>query len=141
MDGQAEGFGKLKCGRALVEGKAKVEGAVVKVSHPLSFLGEVDPKEGKLYDGREIKDKVLVIKGVRGSTVGSYVIYALRYYNKAPSAILIEGEADPIVVAGCVMADVPLADRFGELPLKDGDKVAVEFEGKRACVYLPRIPT
>jgi predicted aconitase with swiveling domain len=124
----------VKCGRALVTPAKSVSGEVVKVDHALSFLGEVDPKEGKLYDGRKIKDKVLVIKGVRGSTVGSYVIYALRYYNNAPKAVVVEGEADPIVVAGCVMADVPLADRVGETDLKDGDLVEVVFEDEKACV-------
>ncbi len=123
----------MRCGRRLF-GEGIVEGRVVKVEHRLSFLGEVDPKEGKLYDGRSIAGKVLVIKGVRGSTVGSYVIYALKYYGKSPKAILVEEASDPIVVAGCVMARIPHADSFGELDLKDGDAVRLNFKGARACV-------
>ena len=125
----------MKCGRALVgeEGEL-VEGEVVKVDHHLSFLGEVDPKAGTLYDGRSIKGRILVIKGVRGSTVGSYVIYALRYYDNAPRAIVVEGEADPIVVAGCVMARVPLVDKVGDVDARDGESLTISFSKGEACL-------
>jgi len=135
MVSEAEGGGRsLRCGRVLVEGPRELRGIVVKVGHPLSFLGEVDPERGALYDGRSIKDKILIIKGVRGSTVGSYVIYALKYYGNAPKAIIIEGEADPIVVAGCVMADVPLVDRMGSLNVEDGKEAVIRFDGRNACL-------
>ncbi len=129
----------MRCGRGLV-GDGRVEGEVVVVKHRLSFLGEVDPVKGTLYDGREIKDKILIIKGVRGSTVGAYVIYGLRYYNNAPKAIVVMEEVDPIVLSGCVMASIPLVDRVGSLEVRDGDVVAIEFKGKEACL-TPRGPT
>ena len=130
----------MKCGRALVsDERGLVEGEAVKVDHHLSFLGEVDPKAGTLYDGRSIKDKVLVIKGVRGSTVGSYVIYALKYYNNAPRAIVVESEADPIVVAGCVMAGIPLVDKVGDVDVRDGEHLLINFSGNEACLtVVPR---
>ncbi len=123
----------MQCGRGLV-GEGKIEGKAVVVKHRLSFLGEVDPMKGTLYDGREIKDKVLVIKGVRGSTVGAYVIYGLRYYNKAPRAIVVMEEVDPIVLSGCVMANIPLVDKVGQLEVSDGDEITIEFKGRKACL-------
>ncbi len=94
--------------RPLVPGAG--EGRILYVD-ALSFYGEVDPVRGKLVDGRYVKGRVLVIGRVRGSTVGSYTIYGLRFYGNAPSAIIVVGEADPIVVAGAVMAGIPLYDR------------------------------
>ncbi len=123
----------MRCGRGLV-GEGKVEGEAVVVKHRLSFLGEVDPTKGTLYDGREIKDKVLVIKGVRGSTVGAYIIYGLRYYNNAPKAIVVMEEVDPIVLSGCVMANIPLVDKVGQFEVSDGDRITIEFKGREACL-------
>ncbi len=76
----------------------------------LSFYGEVDAERGVLADGRSIAGRVLVIGRLRGSTVGAYVVYGLRYYSKAPAAIIVESRADPIVVAGAVLAGIPLFD-------------------------------
>ena len=112
------------CGRLLIKGEEGV-GEVVYVDRKISFLGDVDPVKGKLIDGREIRRKVLVAKGVGGSTVGAYVIYALRYYNNAPLAIVVMESADPIVVSGCVMANITLIDNF-KCEVKDGVKVKVE---------------
>ena len=111
-------------GRVLVEGNAAGEAVVVEA---LSFYGEVDPKTGALNDGRSIAGKVLVIGRPRGSTVGSYTIYGLRYYGKAPRAIIVESDADPILVAGAVLAGIPLVDRVaGALSvISDGDPVEV----------------
>ncbi len=125
----------MPAGRALV-GKGHIEGEAVVVNHRLSFLGEVDPKSGTLYDGRSIKDKILIIKGVRGSTVGAYVIYGLRYYGTAPKAIVVMESVDPIVLSGCVMADIPLVDEVGHLEVSDGQRVGVELIGRKAYIYL-----
>ncbi len=92
--------------KAIVEGECKGEAVVI--DKPLSFFGEVDPYNGVVKPlGVSIADKVLVIPGTRGSTVGSYVIYALREYGKAPSCI-VACSIEPILVIGCVIADIPL---------------------------------
>ncbi|MCE4619574.1 MAG: DUF126 domain-containing protein, partial [Desulfurococcales archaeon] len=67
----------------------------------------------------------------RGSTVGSYTIYGLKYYGKAPTAIIVENDADPILVAGAVLAGIPLVDRvMGALSaISDGDQVEVLSNG------------
>ena len=80
------------------------------VDHKISFFGEVDPSKGIIrgYDG-SFKDKVLIIPGTRGSTVGSYVIYALKEYDTAPKCIIV-GEAEPILIVGCILSNIPLLE-------------------------------
>jgi len=94
--------------KPIVEGYA--EGEALVLNRPISFLGEVDPKTGVLrVDSVEekIKDKILVFPHGKGSTVGSYVIYGLKRYNNKPKAI-INLVADPVIVIGCVFAEIPL---------------------------------
>lgn len=93
-------------GRPLVPGSA-VGRAVV--TEYISFYGDVDVERGELRDGRSLTGSVVIARTGRGSTVGSYVIYALRKRHGAPSAVVME-KAEPIIVAGCVLADVPLVD-------------------------------
>jgi predicted aconitase with swiveling domain len=116
-------------GRVLVPGEASGEAVVV---DSLSFYGDVDPDKGVIkLDGRSIKDKILVIRRSRGSTVGSYVIYSLKVKGTAPLAILME-RAEPIVVTGCVLADIPLIDSLPEdffNLVKDGAHVKVAKDG------------
>jgi len=114
--------------RPLLPGEGEGEAVVVEA---LSFYGEVDPREGRLNDGRSITERVLLIGRVRGSTVGSYIVYGLRYYGKAPRAIIVEGDADPIVVAGAVMAGIPLYDRARGIltAARDGDVIRYARDG------------
>ncbi len=117
-------------GRPLVPGKARGEAVVVRGA--ISFYGDVDPEKGLLRDGRSLAGKVLVAERSRGSTVGSYVIMGLRYSGYAPAAILMV-EAEPIVVAGAVLAGVPLVDRLpaGILDrIRDGWIVEIDEQGR-----------
>jgi len=90
---------KLK-GRKIVGGKA--EGELIVSQKPLSFLGGVDPETGIVTDaesdirGESIAGKILAFPRGKGSTVGSYVIYALKKNGKAPKAIIV-GEAETII--------------------------------------------
>jgi len=102
--------------KPLVPGYA--EGETVKVER-LSFYGEVDPVKGELYDGRSIAGKILVIGRSRGSTVGSYIIYGLKYYGVEPKAIVMV-KSEPIVVVGAVLAGIPL---YEGLPREVFDKI------------------
>ncbi|WP_075050457.1 aconitase X swivel domain-containing protein [Ignicoccus islandicus] len=124
---------KEVCGRALlVENLGKAE--VVKVKGRISFLGEVNPKEGKLYDGRSIANRILIAKGPKGSTVGAYVIYALKYYSNAPLAIIFEEESDPIVVSGSVVAGITHGDKFGRIDVSDGELCEVIVDHGKLCL-------
>jgi len=118
-------------GRKIVSGQGSGEAIVSK--HPISFFGGVDPKTGIVIDydhelrDQSIKGKVFVFPRGKGSTVGSYVIYALRKYGAAPTAIL-NLETEPIIIGGCVLASIPLVDRLDKDPtevIQTGDSVTV----------------
>jgi len=115
-------------GRAIVEGHCKAEALVS--TKPISFLGEVDPADGKVSDknhdlcGECIKDKVLCFPHGHGSTVGSYVLYSLAKKKLAPKAI-INQKADPVVVVGAIIAEIPMIDQIDITQIKTGDLVEV----------------
>jgi predicted aconitase with swiveling domain len=92
---------------------------------PISFLSGVDPETGTVVErghpleGQSLAGRVLAFPYGKGSTVGSYVIYALKQNNLAPAAI-INTEAEPIIAVGAIMAGIPMVDRlppeFSRLP-------------------------
>ena len=118
---------KLK-GRVIVEGYCKAE-ALVSIK-PISFLGEVDPADGKIIEknhdlcGKCIKDKVLCFPHGHGSTVGSYVLYSLAKKNLAPKAI-INQTADSVIVVGAIIANIPMIDQIDIKQIRTGDIVEV----------------
>jgi uncharacterized protein len=110
---------------------------------PISFLSGVDPETGIIVEkghplyGKCIAGKVLAFPFGKGSTVGSYVLYALSRNGHAPAAIINE-EAEPIIVTGAIIAKIPMVDRIS-VPLGhlkdgvrvtvDGDRGELEYEG------------
>lgn len=98
--------------RGLVEGAAEAPLLVYKGR--LSFYGEVDPRTGEITGtDYTMAGRILLALGTRGSTVGSYIVYALAENRVAPAAIVVS-KAEPILVAGAVMASIPLADGLPE---------------------------
>jgi predicted aconitase with swiveling domain len=74
-----------------------------------------------------IAGRVLAFPYGKGSTVGSYVLYALSRNGHAPAAIINE-EAEPIIVTGAIIGKIPMVDRIS-VPLnrlKDGIRVTVD---------------
>ncbi len=116
-------------GRTIVEGRRKAQALVS--SKPISFLGGVDPANGKIIEknhdlyGECIKDKILCFPHGHGSTVGSYVLYSLARKNLAPKAI-VNQMADPVVVVGAIIADIPMVDQVDIKRIKTGDMVEVD---------------
>jgi len=116
-------------GRAIVEGHCKTEALVS--TKPISFLGEVNPADGKVSDknhdlcGKCIKDKVLCFPHGHGSTVGSYVLYSLAKKKLAPKAI-VNQKADPVVVVGAIIANITMIDQIDITQIKTGDLVEVD---------------
>lgn len=130
---------KLK-GRGIVEGLGKGKALVAKSS--ISFLGGVNPLNGLIIDknhelyGETITGKVLVFPFGKGSTVGSYTLYALSKYGTKPAAI-INIETEPIIAVGCVIAKIPLVDKLEKNPIeviKNGD--LVEVDGGKGLVTI-----
>lgn len=116
-------------GRGIVEGHCKAEALVS--TKPLSFLGGVDPTNGKIIEknhdlwGECIKDKIFCFPNGHGSTVGSYVLYSLVRKKLAPKAI-VNQKADPVVVIGAIIADIPMIDKIDIAYIKTGDIVEVD---------------
>ncbi|AGB50327.1 hypothetical protein Metho_2164 [Methanomethylovorans hollandica DSM 15978] len=131
---------KVKC-RTISRGCA--EGEVLITSDTISFLGNIDPKTGKVVDGnhelfgQSIKDKVLVFPHGKGSTVGSYVIYQLFKNGVAPAA-MINLESEPIVAVGAIISAIPLVDRLEKDPgsiLKNG--MSIKVNSSEGYVEVP----
>lgn len=105
---------KIKC-RTISRGCAS--GEILLTHDAISFLGNVDPKTGKIIDtnhelfNKSVKDKVLVFPQGKGSTVGSYVIYQLLKNKVAPVA-MINLESEPIVAVGAIISNIPLVDKL-----------------------------
>jgi len=108
----------------------------------LSFLGGVDYDTGVVIEknhnlkGESLKDRVLCFPSGHGSTVGSYVLYSLVKKGLGPKAI-VNQVADPVVVVGSIIAEIPMIDqidikqiRTGDLVEVDGDKGTVKIVGK-----------
>jgi len=116
-------------GRGIVEGIRTAEALVS--AKPISFLGGVDPADGKIIEkkhdlcGTCIKGKVLVFPHGHGSTVGSYVMYSLAKKGLGPAAI-INQTADPVVVVGAIIANIPMIDQIDIAKFRTGDTVEVD---------------
>jgi predicted aconitase with swiveling domain len=110
---------------------------------PISFLSGVDPETGTIVEkghpleGRCIAGMVLAFDHGKGSTVGSYVLYALKRNGKAPAAI-INTRADPIIAVGAIIGNIPMVDqpevaisrlRPGTRVVVDGTRGTEEYEG------------
>lgn len=126
-------------GRSVVPGFVK--GMALVSKNPISFLGGVDPDSGLITErdhdlkGRYVKGKVLCFPHGRGSSVGSYVLYSLARKGVGPKAI-VNTTADPVVVVGAVIADIPMVDHIDIERIRSGD--FVEVDGGKGIVRVIR---
>jgi hypothetical protein len=128
-------------GRGISRGVGK--GMLLVSPAPVSFLSGVDPdtgcivEKGHPLEGTSIAGKVLAFPYGKGSTVGSYVLYALSRNGHAPAAI-INAEAETIIATGAIISTIPMIDRI-EIPLSrlkndtpvtvNGDTGELEYDG------------
>ncbi len=128
-------------GRGISRGVGK--GRLLVSPAPVSFLSGVDPDTGLIVEkghpleGTSIAGKVLAFPYGKGSTVGSYVLYALSRNGHAPAAI-INAEAETIIATGAIIGNIPMIDRI-EIPLSrlkndtpvtvNGDTGELEYDG------------
>ncbi|MEM2935167.1 MAG: DUF126 domain-containing protein [Candidatus Thermoplasmatota archaeon] len=128
-------------GRTIYPGKVKGEAIVSKEA--FSFYGGVDTKTGIIIDknnslyGKCIKDKIFVFPCGKGSTVGSYVIYALKKNGNAPKAI-INRETETIVATGAIISAIVCVDGVDIDAIKDGDTVIVDAKEKEADLIVEK---
>ncbi|HPY60060.1 MAG TPA: DUF126 domain-containing protein [Methanospirillum sp.] len=103
-------------GRGISRGIGK--GPLLIGPDPISFLSGVDPETGIIVEpghpleGKDITGTVLAFEYGKGSTVGSYILYALSRNGHAPAAI-INQEAETIIAVGAIMGKIPMIDRIG----------------------------
>jgi len=107
-------------GRGIAKGRG--EGPLLVSPAPLSFLSGVDPASGIIVEkghplqGQRITGTVLAFPYGKGSTVGSYVLYALSRNGHAPAAI-INTEAESIIATGAIIGKIPMIDHI-EIPME-----------------------
>jgi predicted aconitase with swiveling domain len=94
-------------------------------------------EKGHPLKGSDIAGRVLAFPYGKGSTVGSYVLYALSRNGHAPAAI-INTEAEAIIATGAIIGGIPMIDRptipitqlvNGTLVTVDGDSGGIEYDG------------
>jgi len=124
---------KIK-GRSISKGK--VSGEVLLSREPISFLGGVDSKNGKIIEkghcleSKSISGKILVFTRGKGSTVGSYVMLQLKKSGVAPLGI-ITLEAETIISIGAIISNIPMIDELEKNPfefLEDGQKIILDAD-------------
>ena len=112
--------------RGLSPGRA--EGEAVVCDQYISPLGEIS-NEGIIAsgpcEGREISGKVMIFKGGRGSTVGSYVFIQLREKGKAPAGMINE-IGDQMIVTGAIISEIPMVDSVPLDIFISGDHVSID---------------
>lgn len=117
-------------GRGIAKGCAS--GELLVSPEPISFLSGVNPDTGEIVEkghpleGQSLSGRVIAFDYGKGSTVGSYVLYALSKNGHAPLAI-VNTEAEPIIAVGAIMGGIPMIDRIGVpvTQLKSGTQVMV----------------
>lgn len=129
---------KLK-GRSIVPGHGR--GPALVSMKPISFLGGVDPSTGLIIErghdlrGRNVAGRVLCFPYGHGSTVGSYVLYSLAKRGLGPKAI-VNQTADPVVVVGAIIAEIPMVDQVDIRQITTDDDV--EVDGHKGIVKIVR---
>jgi hypothetical protein len=113
--------------------RGKVSGEALVTTQDISFYGGCDPETGQIVEkghqleGKSIAGKILVFPTGKGSTVGSYVLYALRKTGKAPLAI-VNKTVDPVVAVGCIISEIPAVDQVQIDKLRTGQRLEVDAD-------------
>jgi hypothetical protein len=119
-------------GRRIFRGKAVGEALVT--GDDISFYGGCDPETGEIVEkghhleGQSVAGKILIFPTGKGSTVGSYVLYALKKAGKAPLAI-VNRVMDPVVAVGCIISEIPAIDNIEIDKIENGQRVEVDADG------------
>ncbi len=113
--------------------KGKVVGEALVTGDDISFYGGCDPETGEIVEkghhleGKSVSGKILVFPSGKGSTVGSYVLYALKKAEKAPLAI-VNKIMDPVVAVGCIISEIPAVDQIDIGKIQNGQKIEVDAD-------------
>jgi uncharacterized protein len=121
-------------GHKIAAGKA--EGEAVVTSEPFSFLGDISPDtgicniKGSPLDGKSLVGKVIVCSTGKGSTRGPLTAYRVAKNKVAPAGIICIN-AEPVLAAGAIAANIPMVDRLGKNLLEiihTGDRIKIDAD-------------
>lgn len=116
------------------------QGEVLRFDAPISFWGGVNPVTSEVtlaghpQRGQAIKDKILVLPQLIGSSSSSAVILELFYKGVAPKALILGGR-DAILPVGVVVArqmgwpTIPVVV-LPDPPFQSGDTVHIAPDGR-----------
>jgi hypothetical protein len=97
--------------RTIVDGEAVGK---VLITPPLSFLGDVDIRTGRIVGdvpvvaGCTVKGRILLMSHTRGSAGAWRFLYQLSKLDTQPAAIVTDEPPDPSLVQGAILARIPL---------------------------------
>ena len=112
------------------------EGEALVCKAPIGFNFGVDLDTGVILEHNHpletisIKDKVLIFPYGKGSTGGSYVVYAIAKNKTGPKA-MINLNTETIIAVGAIMGKIPVMDHLEVNPfdvIETGDYVKVNAD-------------
>ena len=117
------------------------EGEALVTAEGIAFNLGVDEMTGTIIEsghplaGESVAGRVAVFRSGKGSSAGSFSLLQMAARGVAPVAI-VNVQADAVVTAGCVLADIPLVHRLGPLlgRLRTGNRLRVD--GERGTVEI-----
>jgi predicted aconitase with swiveling domain len=121
-------------GRVIVKGRAR--GPALIAREPISFLGDVDIRTGKIVGalpsvrGQSLAGRVLVFPASMGSAGAWRFLYQLYRHQTHPVALVCRELPDPSVVQGAILAQIPIVCAPEEDLLSTlADGVPLEVDG------------
>ncbi len=129
--------------RGIVDGTA--QGPALIGAEPVSFLGDVDIRSGRIVGdlpslrNASVKGTVLIFPYTRGSAGAWRFLYQLYKHKNAPVAIITQAVPDPSVVQGAILAGIPIAcEPEADLAtlVQNGAAVSLEVKDGRATIML-----
>ena len=93
------------------EGSALVTGEGIAFNLGVDEVTGVVIETGHALEGECVAGRVVVCRSGKGSTAGSFSLLQLAQRGLAPAAI-VNMQADAVITAGCVLAEIPLVHRL-----------------------------
>jgi predicted aconitase with swiveling domain len=124
---------KMKIRAHTISG-GKAEGEAVVYNGPFSFLGDLDPANGKIclprhpLEGKSIANKIFVCTTGKGSSGGDFAAWMAKEKGNAPAAIICQ-ESEPVLSGAVIVTRIPAVDRPEKNVfevIKTGDYVKVD---------------
>jgi predicted aconitase with swiveling domain len=129
--------------RGIVAGKAS--GPALVSAEPVSFLGDVDIRSGRIVGdlpsvaNASLRGTVLVMPFTRGSAGAWRFLYQLFKHGNHPVALVTGTLPDPSVVQGAILAGIPIVCEPRETldgRIENGQRVEIEAVGEKGTIRI-----